>query len=80
MTNTVGTNLVKSKQLLIETSIVVEDILDVSTTMLDVWKGNNEREKKNLGSGLKQLIMSSISYMSTLLVVLVFGNMISFRL
>jgi hypothetical protein len=47
MTNTVGTNLVKSKQLLIETSIVVEDILDVSTTMLDVWKGNNEREKKN---------------------------------
>jgi hypothetical protein len=38
MTSTNGSGLVKSKELLIQTNIAVEDLLDVAATMLSVWK------------------------------------------
>jgi hypothetical protein len=56
MTSTNGSGLVKSKELLIQTNIAVEDLLDVAATMLSVWKGGDERHKKRIGVGLKQLV------------------------
>jgi hypothetical protein len=56
MTITKGTGLVKSKQLLIQTNIAVEDLPDVVATMLSVWKGDDDRQKKRIGAGLKQLV------------------------
>jgi hypothetical protein len=56
MTITKGTGLVKSKQLLIQTNIALEDLLDVAATMLSVWKGDDDKQKKRFGAGLKQLV------------------------
>jgi hypothetical protein len=56
MTTTNGSGLVKSKELLIQTNIAMEDLLDVAATMLNVWKGGDERQKKRIGVGLKQLV------------------------
>jgi hypothetical protein len=57
MATTNGTGFVKSKELLIQTNIAVEDLLDVAaTSMLSVWKGDDERQKKRIGLGLKQLV------------------------
>jgi hypothetical protein len=56
MATTNGTGLVKSKELLIQTNIAVEDLLDVAATMLSVWKGDDERQNKRIGVGLKQLV------------------------
>jgi hypothetical protein len=56
MTITKGTGLVKSKRLLIQTNVAVEDLLDVAATMLSVWKGDDDRQKKRIGVGLKQLV------------------------
>jgi hypothetical protein len=51
------TGLAKSKQLLIQTNIAVEDLLDVAATMLSVWKGDDDRrQKKRFGARLKQLV------------------------
>jgi hypothetical protein len=41
---------------LIQTDIAVEDLLDVAATMLSVWKGDDERQKKRIRLGLKQLV------------------------
>jgi hypothetical protein len=58
MGKTIDTNDVnKSKQLLIETSLSVEDLLDVSKTMLEVWKEGDDRQTKKIGGGLKQLLL-----------------------
>jgi hypothetical protein len=35
----------------------MEDLLDgVAATMLSVWKGGDERQKKRIGVGIKQLV------------------------
>jgi hypothetical protein len=58
MGKTVDTNDAnKSKQLLIETSLAVEDLLDVSKTMLEGWKEGDDRQKKKIGGGLEQLLL-----------------------
>jgi hypothetical protein len=34
----------------------VEDLLDVAATLLSVWKGDDDRQKKRIGAGLKQFV------------------------
>ena len=45
-----------SKQLLFETNLAVEDLIDSTANMLSVWKGDSERDKKKIGVGLRELM------------------------
>ena len=56
MTTTKETGKTRSKQLLFETNLAVEDLIDSAANMLSVWKSDNERDKKKIGVGLRELM------------------------
>jgi hypothetical protein len=53
MTTTNGTGLVKLKELLIQTNIAVEDLLDVAANFYFVSRGEWTNKPTNLSEGAK---------------------------